>query len=81
MEDPEKPLRSLLPKEWVTRKYRPDYGIDFAVEVFEYVDEKQTIARRSERNFSVQLKLSAKTTINTLRVHPRDNVAKRADAA
>ncbi|WP_292043565.1 MULTISPECIES: DUF4365 domain-containing protein [unclassified Brevundimonas] len=28
-------LKSLLPKNWVIREYKPDYGLDFAVEVFE----------------------------------------------
>jgi hypothetical protein len=28
-------LRRLLPEEWVAREYQPDYGIDFAVEVFD----------------------------------------------
>jgi hypothetical protein len=27
-------LKGLLPKEWVVREYRPDYGIDLAVELF-----------------------------------------------
>lgn len=28
-------LKELLPKEWVTREYNPDYGIDLSVEIFE----------------------------------------------
>jgi hypothetical protein len=69
-------LRNSLPKEWVTRRYRPDYGIDFAVEVFEYADEQRTIAETLGETFFIQLKSAAKTTINTVRVHSRGNVAK-----
>jgi hypothetical protein len=77
MEDEsENMLRNLLPKEWVTRRYRPDYGIDFAVEVFEYTDEQRTIAETLGETFFIQLKSAAKTTINTVRVHSRGNVAK-----
>ena len=28
-------LRSKLPKHWILREYRPDYGLDFALETFE----------------------------------------------
>lgn len=27
-------LKSLLPKHWVLREYRPDYGLDYALEIF-----------------------------------------------
>lgn len=55
MEDEsEKVLRNSLPNEWVIRRYKPDYGIDFAVEVFKYVDEKRTIAETLGENFFVQ---------------------------
>jgi len=37
-------LRNVLPREWVLRGYKPDYGIDLAVEVFKYVDEKRAVA-------------------------------------
>ena len=28
-------FRSVLPQEWIVRDYRPDYGIDYSVEVFD----------------------------------------------
>lgn len=28
-------LRRKIPENWVLREYRPDYGLDFAVEVIE----------------------------------------------
>jgi hypothetical protein len=30
----ERLLRSKLPSHWVLREYRPDYGLDFALEIF-----------------------------------------------
>ena len=77
MEDEsEKVLRNALPREWVIRRYKPDYGIDFAVEVFKYADEKRTIAETLGENFFVQLKSVATTEINTLRAYARRNVVK-----
>jgi hypothetical protein len=32
--DGERLLRRLLPRHWVLREYRPDYGLDFALEIF-----------------------------------------------
>jgi hypothetical protein len=32
-------LRSVLPKNWILRDYRPDYGLDFALEVFREVPQ------------------------------------------
>lgn len=32
--DGERLLGSRLPRHWVLRPYRPDYGLDFTVEVF-----------------------------------------------
>ncbi len=29
-------FRALLPSQWVVRDYRPDYGIDFSIEMFCY---------------------------------------------
>ena len=77
MEDEsEKILRNILPNEWVIRKYRPDYGVDLAVEVFKYIDPQKAIAETLGENFLVQLKSSATTDISTLRVYSHQNVAK-----
>lgn len=69
-------IREVLPVEWVIHDYKPDYGIDFIVEVFTYVDEKQEIAETLGELFFVQAKSikSAKTV--TLDVCPRFNVEK-----
>jgi hypothetical protein len=42
-------LKRLLPENWVVREYRPDYGLDFAVEVFEM--RQFNILRRLESTF------------------------------
>jgi hypothetical protein len=39
-----KVLQGLLPKEWVIRPYHRDYGIDYVIELFNYVDEEQRMA-------------------------------------
>lgn len=77
MEDEsEKLFRNLLPKEWVVRKYKPDYGIDLAIEVFKYLDPEESIADTLGEHFLVQLKSMAVTNISTLRVYSHNNVAK-----
>jgi len=38
-------LRGLLPPAWVLRPYKPDYGLDFALELFDFVDADQKIAQ------------------------------------
>jgi hypothetical protein len=69
-------VRNVLPKEWVIREYKPDYGVDLSVEVFKYVDEKETVAETLGETFFVQLKSVATTEISTARVYSRGNVAK-----
>ena len=63
------------------RPYRPDYGIDFAVEVFEPVEGLEGVAEILGEWFFVQLK-SAKTALVQQRiVHPGPNVEKNAPPA
>ena len=31
-------VQKILPKEWVIRDYKPDYGIDISIELFEPVE-------------------------------------------
>lgn len=47
-------LRSLLPKEWVIRKYEFDYGIDLEVELFEKINEKTYITKGEHVLFQVK---------------------------
>jgi len=35
-----KVLQRPLPKEWVLRSYHRDYGINYIIELFNYVDEE-----------------------------------------
>jgi hypothetical protein len=41
-------LRSRLPPDWVLRDYKPDYGIDFALEIFRAPDGKGRNRRHYE---------------------------------
>ncbi|HEY2585454.1 MAG TPA: DUF4365 domain-containing protein [Tepidisphaeraceae bacterium] len=70
-------LRESLPAEWVLHEYKPDYGIDFVVEVFQFLKDEPTVAETLGETFFVQLKSVAKTTIVTDRVYKRYNVEKR----
>jgi hypothetical protein len=51
-------LRSKLPESWVIHEYGPDYGIDYVVELFDYIDDRKTMAETLGENFFVQLKAS-----------------------
>src|SRR4028119_669603 len=67
----ERLLRSKLPKHWVMREYRPDYGIDFTVEVFKSVEN--TFETLGE-HFFIQLKSIAAPKVKKLGVFGRQNV-------
>ncbi len=58
-------LRSKLPKEWVIRDYKPDYGIDATVELFRYLDAEETKADTLGEIFFAQLKSQEKADIQT----------------
>src|SRR5688500_2155741 len=78
MEDVSKALfESVLPPEWVVHDYRPDYGIDLIVELFEFVDEKETMSEALGEMFFVQLKSINRSQVHKIQVHPRYNVEKR----
>lgn len=66
-------LQRSLPREWVVREYQPDYGIDFAVEVFDSAaDGFVTLGE----HFFVQLKSHSEVNWITKQVHARGNVEK-----
>jgi hypothetical protein len=74
-------LRSILPKHWVLREYRPDYGLDFALEVFREipVDEGQQPGNRFEtlgEHVFLQLKGARKAERRILKVYSRGIVEK-----
>ena len=70
-------VRRILPNEWVIRDYKPDYGIDMAVEVFDHIDTNTSIAETMGEWFFVQVKSITKTAIQKRKVYPRYNVEKR----
>lgn len=69
-------LRSKLPESWVIHEYGPDYGIDYVVELFDYVDEQKNIAETLGENFFVQLKSSSTVNYTSKRIYSRRNVEK-----
>lgn len=69
-------LRSLMPAEWVLRPYKPDYGLDFALELFDYVDAEQKMAETLGEHVFIQLKSVLRTEIEPVKVYGRGNVAK-----
>lgn len=78
-EEGQKLLRAALPKEWVLREYRPDYGVDFSVELFKSTDGKN----RSQPNFEtlgehifVQLKSTRVLKRSKIKLYSRYNVEK-----
>jgi hypothetical protein len=66
-------LKSVLPNEWVVRPYQPDYGIDFAVEIFDKQGEHFVTMGE---HFFIQLKSSSNVSKISKRVHPRYNIEK-----
>ncbi|STS91211.1 Uncharacterised protein [Klebsiella variicola] len=50
-------LREKLPREWVVHSYGADYGIDCVVELFDFIDDSESIAETLGENFFVQLKI------------------------
>lgn len=66
-------FRQSLPDEWVIREYRPDYGVDFAVEVFDSRDG-QLVGLGD--HFLVQLKSHRNTDRIDRKVNARYNVEK-----
>lgn len=69
-------VRNLLPEQWVVREYRPDYGIDLAVELFEYLDVERTQAATLGETLFLQIKATREVAARELRVYPRSNVEK-----
>jgi hypothetical protein len=74
--DSEALVKSLLPRQWVTRKFSPDYGIDLIIEVFEYVDKEKEVCETLGEFLFVQLKSVKKVKIAKEKVYAVYNVAK-----
>ncbi len=72
-------LRSKLPRHWVLREYRPDYGLDFTIELFKSATNDlgriATYESLGEHVF-VQLKSTSSLQPKRLHLYARGNVEK-----
>jgi len=73
-------LRSKLPRHWILREYRPDYGLDFTIETFKEGvappgKSRATYETLGEHVF-VQLKSAESPAIHQFEVFSRGNVEK-----
>lgn len=74
-------LKSKLPRHWLLREYRPDYGLDFTIETFKAGEATHTpIHRRTYETLGehvfVQLKSVADPEVYSLEIFGRGNVEK-----
>lgn len=69
-------VRDRLPDHWVVREYRPDYGIDLLVELFDFVDADRTRAATLGEMLFVQVKSTDVVHARTRRVYGRRSVEK-----
>lgn len=69
-------LRQRLPRQWAIHGYAPDYGIDGAVEIFEFTDETKAYAETLGESFLFQLKSERSCDVCTVTVSGRGNVEK-----
>lgn len=69
-------IQDLLPDQWVIRPYKPDYGIDLTIELFEFVDDEQREAATLGETLFVQVKSAEVVDAATIRVYGRRNVEK-----
>jgi hypothetical protein len=67
-------VRALLPEQWVIREYKPDYGIDLVIELFEYMDDERTTASTLGETLFVQVKSAEIVDSRRIRVYDRYNV-------
>ena len=73
-------LRSKLPPHWVMREYRPDYGIDYSIEVFAKASAPRPgLYQTLGEHFFVQLKSVATPEVKPLAIFARGNVEKRSE--
>jgi hypothetical protein len=72
----ERLLRSKLPSHWVLREYRPDYGLDFALEIFKSAQARQAMYETLGEHLFVQLKTIEKPVVSPLTIFARGNVEK-----
>jgi hypothetical protein len=72
-------FRSKLPSHWVVREYRPDYGIDFSVELFEEPNEDEKgyfVTNTLGEHLLFQLKGVESANETLFKVYGRENIEK-----
>jgi hypothetical protein len=69
-------IHDLLPDHWVIRSYKPDYGIDLTIELFEFVDAEQREAATLGETLFIQVKSTEVVDATVLKVYGRRNVEK-----
>lgn len=74
-------LRKQLPRHWVLREYRPDYGLDFALEVFapQKNEGKHPTYETLGEHIFIQLKTVQSTATKPLQLYERQNVEKHRE--
>src|SRR6186713_3562778 len=69
-------LQSCLPAHWVLRPYRPDYGIDYSLEIFRRTPDSTAGKERFEtlgEHLFIQLKSTHSIKSSVLKVKSRYN--------
>lgn len=69
-------FRRNMPRGWKIREYRPDYGLDFAIEVFSQPDPNTKARETLGEHFFVQLKSTRSPDLGTKKLFARGNVEK-----
>jgi hypothetical protein len=75
-------FRKCLPRHWVLREYRPDYGLDFSIEVFADATKSTTGLPTYEtlgEHLFVQLKSVSEASAFPLQLYGRNNVEKQRE--
>jgi hypothetical protein len=78
----ERILRATLPQHWVLREYRPDYGLDFALEIFKPADTSKKLATYETlgEHIFIQLKSVQSSSAMPLSLYRRGNVEKAPES-
>lgn len=74
-------LRDQLPRHWVLREYRPDYGLDYALEIFspQKTEGKYSTYETLGEHIFIQLKTIQSAEIKPLKLYGRMNVEKHRE--
>ncbi len=75
----ERLFRAQLPSHWILRPYRPDYGLDFTLEIFARSKDRPTATQTYEtlgEHIFIQLKSSRTVNVRPLKIYGRSNVEK-----